>query len=127
MNIVECVNNCMKSYEQQENGNIGLVLAIVSVVGVITAIIYGWRGSEQTPLTGESMKPLAIKTRETFWWFYNYVLGFFGWLYNNTIGVLPGLISEAKKVAEDVVKNAEAKAQAKIEERANKSLGSLPK
>ena len=122
----------------KENGNIGLILAIVSVVGVIAGIIYGWRGSSQTPITGESMKPLAIWTREKLWWLYNYVLGFFAWLwsyvvgvfswlYSVTFGLLPGIINQAKHVAEDAVKNAEARAQAKIEERASKSLGSLTK
>jgi len=126
-----------------ENGNIGLVLAIVAVVGVIAGIIYGWRGSEQTPLTGESMKPAAIWTRGTLWWFYNYVLGFFGWLwsyiggvftwlYNSTFGlitaafgILPGLVSKVENVATDIVKNAESKVQSKIEERAEKGLNSL--
>jgi hypothetical protein len=126
-----------------ENGNIGLVLAIVAVVGVIAGIIYGWRGSEQTPLTGESMKPAAIWTRGTLWWLYNYVLGFFGWLwsyiggvftwlYNSTFGlittafgILPGLISKVENVATDIVKNAESKVQSKIEERAEKGLNSL--
>jgi carbonic anhydrase len=126
-----------------QNGNIGLILAIVSVVGVITAIIYGWRGSNQTPLTGESMKPLAIRTRETLWWLYNYVLGFFGWLwsyiggvftwlYNSTFGlittafgILPGLVSKVENVATDIVKNAESKIEAKVKERAEKGLNSL--
>lgn len=131
------VSKSLNDYTK-ENGNIGLILAIVSVVGVIAGIIYGWRGSSQTPITGESMKPLAIWTREKLWWFYNYILGFFGWLwsyivgvfswlYSVTFGLLPGIINQAKHVAEDAVKNAEARAQAKIEERASKSLGSLTK
>jgi len=131
------VSKSLNDYTK-ENGNIGLILAIVSVVGVIAGIIYGWRGSSQTPITGESMKPLAIWTREKLWWFYNYILGFLGWLwsyivgvfswlYSITFGLLPGIINQAKHVAEDAVKNAEARAQAKIEERASKSLGSLTK
>jgi hypothetical protein len=109
-------------------------------VGVIAGVIYGWRGSSQTPITGESMKPWAIWTREKLWWFYNYVLGFFGWLwsyitgvfswlYNSTFGlvtwafgILPGIVNEAKTVAEGVVKSAEANVEAKIKERAEKAL-----
>ena len=137
------VKKSLNDYMDQ-NGSIGLILAIISVVGVIAGVIYGWRGSSQTPITGESMKPWAIWTREKLWWFYNYVLGFFGWLwsyitgvfswlYNSTFGlvtwafgILPGIVNEAKTVAESVVKNAEANVEAKIKERAEKAL-TVPK
>jgi carbonic anhydrase len=80
----------------KEYGWIGLIAAIISVIGVCAGIYYGYeKAAKSTPITGEIVVPWAIKTRSTFWWLvvsmWNFSVSVFTWCYNIGVEIAQGI------------------------------------
>jgi cation transport ATPase len=110
-----------------EFGTIGLILAILAVIGVAIGIYKGYSTSTTSPFTFEFMRGWAIWTREKFGWFYNYVLGFIGWIFSYIYSVfvwifgmirsffswmfmfIPNLFSKGEALAKEAIEKAAEK------------------
>lgn len=66
------------------NGTIGLILGILSVVGILAGIYYGMKQSDVDPFKAQFANGWAIKTREFLWWAYNYTISVIQWIYTKT-------------------------------------------
>jgi carbonic anhydrase len=68
-------------------GWVGVILGAVAIIGIGYGAYYGYQGSKEKPLTGESMKPIAIWTRDKLWYVVTFIYGCFTWFWTSIYGL----------------------------------------
>jgi len=85
------VNEYIEKY-----GWAGIILGAIAIIGIMYGAYYGYQGSKEKPLTGESMKPIAVWTRDTSWWIVLFFYNCFVWVWNK-LGMVFGFIVGPEK------------------------------